>query len=51
MIENFDPTFFNAVKPPDSQYVTDNCVLAFSLDPKSNKPILRHDQHLVNTKI
>lgn len=50
MIDNFDPTFFNAVKPPDNAYITDNCVLAFSISDKDSvKPLLRHDIHLVNT--
>lgn len=49
-MDPFNPIFFNPIKPPDNDYVINNCLLSFSKDMKNpDQPIFRHDIHLVNT--
>ncbi|OHT04461.1 Beige/BEACH domain containing protein [Tritrichomonas foetus] len=46
---HFEPVFFSPVKPPDNDYVTNNCVTAFSIQINSPFPVLRHEVGLVDT--
>ena len=46
-MSDFEPVFFNPIKPPDNDYVTSNCMTAYSIAINSDFPVLRHDLYFV----